>query len=97
MALYLPQDTNIMETNLRYIIFVIDSKYKQHDGKIFTSLSDAREFAKDLMEEEWNKGCKAVIGTFLFEPHIRDMYISQIETIGFAGDKKKKEQLDLFA
>jgi hypothetical protein len=29
---------------IRYIVFLIDSKIKQHDGKVFVSLDEAREY-----------------------------------------------------
>lgn len=39
-----------MSENIRYILFLIDSKIKDHDGKIFCSLRDAREYAKDTIK-----------------------------------------------
>ena len=37
--------------SLRYIIFLIDSKIKQHDGKIFCSYDEARKYASDCIND----------------------------------------------
>jgi len=82
------------EKNLRYILFLIDSKVKQHDGKIFSSYQEAREYASDCINE--NYADKAVIGMFYLEADSKEMMISKVETIGFVGDKKNVNQLELF-
>ena len=81
--------------HFRYILFMIDSKIKQHDGKIFSSLKDARQYVAECMDQSYCD--KAVIGCFMNDPNAKEMFISQIETIGFKGDKKQTEQLDLFS
>lgn len=81
-------------TNLRYILFLIDSKIKEHDGKIFSSYKDAKEYATDCINEEYCD--KAVIGAFYLDNSIKEMLISNVETIGFTGDKKNVNQLQLF-
>jgi hypothetical protein len=81
--------------NLRYIIFAIDSKEKQHDGKIFASYQEAKEYAADLIADKFAD--KTVIGMFHIDKDSKEMFISQIETIGFAGDKKNVNQLNLFS
>lgn len=80
-------------TQLRYIVFLIDSKLKQHDGKVFKSHKDAKDFTRDMFEEKYAD--KAVIGMFV-EDGSEWCLISLVETIGFKGDKKNVEQLELF-
>lgn len=81
-------------TNLRYILFLIDSKIKQHDGKVFSSYEEARQYAADCINENYCD--KAVIGMFNLDPNLKEMLITQIDTIGFTGDKKNINQLELF-
>lgn len=78
----------------RYILFLIDTKIKDHDGKIFTSSKDAKDYANEVISEKYAD--KAVIGFFTIDSSVREMTISQIETIGFTGDKKNVNQLELF-
>jgi hypothetical protein len=80
--------------SLRYILFLIDSKIKQHDGKIFCSYDEAREYASDCINENYSD--KAVIGMFCLDPNSKEMLITMVETIGFSGDKKNVNQLQLF-
>ena len=81
-------------TSLRYILFLIDSKIKQHDGKIFSSYTEAREYASDCIKEKYSD--KAVIGMFYLDIRSKEMLITNVETIGFPGDKKNINQLELF-
>ena len=81
-------------SSLRYILFLIDSKIKQHDGKIFCSYNEAREYASDCIKEKYSD--KAVIGMFRLDPNSEEMLITMVETIGFSGDKKTINQLQLF-
>ena len=76
-----------------YIVFAIDSKYKDHDGKVFSGYADAKKFAAEIISE--NYADKAVIGMFIFDG-TKEMHIGMIETIGFTGDKKNVNQLNLF-
>lgn len=85
---------SIEEKNIRYILFLIDSKIKQHDGKIFCNYIDAKEYAASCIEEKYSD--KAVIGMFYLDTTSEEMLISSVETIGFQGDKKNIYQLDLF-
>ena len=91
-------ETNVNQgieaTNLRYVLFLIDSKIKDHDGKIFSSVNDAKGYAKDTIAD--NYADKAVIGMFYLDSSSREMRITLVETIGFTGDKKQVEQLKLF-
>jgi len=80
---------------IRYIVFLIDLKHKDHDGKIFSSINEAREFANLYIEDGYAD--KAVIGMFLIDAQISETTITQVETIGFKGDKKNINQLQLFA
>jgi len=81
-------------SSLRYIIFLIDSKIKQHDGKIFCSYNEARQYASDCINDNYSD--KAVIGMFSLNPNSKEMLITMVETIGFSGDKKNVNQLQLF-
>jgi hypothetical protein len=78
--------------DLRFIVFVLNSKVEYHDGKVFVSLKDAREFVRDTMEVKY--GDKAVIGTFV-DDGSQEMNIEFIETIGLKTSKKVS-QLNLF-
>lgn len=78
----------------RYIVFLIDSKIKDHDGKVFCSYSEAKEWCNDMMDGVYAD--RAVIGMFVLEPNAREMGITMVETIGFKSDKKRVSQLDLF-
>lgn len=84
----------MLTDNGRYILFLIDSKMKQHDGKIFISYNAAKEYAVGCLDGIY--ATKAVIGFFSLNPNSREMFISCVETIGFNGDKKKVNQLELF-
>jgi len=79
----------------RYILFLIDSKIKQHDGIIFCSYKEAREYAADCLKDNWFCD-KAVIGMFSLDTQAKEMRITMVETIGFKADKKNVHQLDLF-
>jgi hypothetical protein len=79
---------------LRYIVFMIDSKTKDHDGKVFTKHEDAKEYAAAIIDSQYAD--RAVIGMFYLNEQAREMIITKVETIGFRGDKTKLRQLDLF-
>lgn len=81
--------------NLRYIVFCIDSKYKDHDGKVFVSYDAAKAFVNLLLKEKFIT--RAVIGTILLNPTAQEMNITMIETIGFQGDKKDINKISLFS
>jgi hypothetical protein len=78
----------------RYILFLIDSKIKEHDGIVFKSLSKARQYANDCIKDKYAD--KVVIGVFSFDPNKEEMLISMVQTIGFRNDVKHSLQLDLF-
>lgn len=82
------------EKNLRFILFMLDSQIKDHDGKIFCSLHDAREYALEAIKEKYCD--KIVIGMFFIDANAREMHISMVETIGFKGDTKTPSQMQLF-
>jgi hypothetical protein len=82
-----------MNNPLLYIVFCIDSKFQSHDGKVFPSLRDAREFAYDCMKDNYCD--KFIIGQFIVE-NCESMLISAIETFGFATKIKDINQLSLF-
>lgn len=81
-------------TTLRYIVFLIDSKIKDHDGKIFCSYEEARAYVADTISD--NYADKAVIGMFSLS-NDKELLITKVETIGFQGDKRHVNQLQLFA
>lgn len=85
-----------MEIALRYIVFFIDSKYSEHDGKIFTELKETREWCKDAIESQYAD--KIVIGQFEARAalNFKTAFISMIETYGFRNKKKNYIQLELF-
>ena len=87
-------DVKAYQQSARYIVFLIDTKIKQHDGRIFCSFNEAREYVSDCINENWCN--KAVIGMFSLDPNAQEMMISMVETIGFIGDKKYVGQLELF-
>lgn len=78
----------------RYIVFLLDSKFKEHDGKVFVSHAEARQWAGECVQDKYCD--KFVIGMFVFEPGHREMLISYVQSFGFRGDVKKIEQLSLF-
>ncbi len=79
----------------RYILFLIDSKHKEHDGKIYCSHQEAKDYAVECINENYCD--KAVIGFFSLDVNEKEMFISMVETIGFQGDKKNINQLELFS
>ncbi len=81
--------------NARYILFLIDTKIKQHDGKIFCSYKEAKEYAVECLKEDGYCD-KAVIGYFVIDPQASEMIITMIETVGFRNDKKNVNQLEMF-
>jgi hypothetical protein len=80
--------------NLRYIIFLIDSKIKEHDGKIFCSLNEVKNYAHDCINDNYCD--KIIIGMFYNDINLKEMNITMVETIGFTNDKKNINQLQLF-
>lgn len=80
--------------NLRYVVFVIDSKYKDHDGKVFATLDAAREFI--MYSLCFDYADKAVIGCFYLDNNSKEMNITQIDSVGFKGDKTNINQTKLF-
>jgi len=84
----------LLEDSSRYILFLIDTKFKQNDGRIFCSYKDAKEYASDCISDKYCD--KAVIGMFSLNTQAKEMFISMVETIGFKGDKKNVNQLELF-
>jgi hypothetical protein len=81
-------------TDLRYIVFCIDSRYKQHEGVIVGSISEARREAQQLLDEYI--GTKMILASFLLDPKNPVMYLNEVEVIDSKTSKKKLDQLDLF-
>ena len=78
----------------RYILFLLDNKYKEHDGIVFKSLVDAKEYVRDCIEDKY---CTSfVIGMFNFDHLEERMHISHVESYGMPNDKKRINQLTLF-
>jgi hypothetical protein len=78
----------------RYIVFLIDGKYKEHHGRIFSDLREAKEFCSLILNKDFAD--KAIIGMFEMNPNVKELFVSHVETIGFPKDKKKTDQLNLF-
>lgn len=79
---------------VRYIVFLIDSHIKDHDGKIFCSFNEAKDYAQETITEMYAD--KAAVGMFVMNSSAKEMLITMVQTIGFKGDKKNASQLDLF-
>jgi hypothetical protein len=79
---------------LRYIVFLLDSTVDQHDGKVFCSIKDAREFCKDAIDDHY--ASKFIIGSFVLDGS-SEMNIEFIESFGLKTSPRKKEQLNLFS
>lgn len=77
--------------NMRYIVFLLDTKHGQHDGCVFAKLEDARHFLRENYEEGFYT--KAVIGNFYLEENRRELPITLIDTVGW---KKNPLQTNLF-
>lgn len=84
---------NIPDHRFFHIVFLIESKYKSHDGKLFSSFRDAKLFCAEAIQE--HMADKYVIGTVNIGPG-SESNICLIETYGFKNDKKSFEQLDMF-
>jgi len=84
----------LLADSARYILFLIDTKLKQNDGKIFCSYKEAREYANDCISDNYCD--KAVIGMFSLNTQAKEMFISMVETIGFTRDKKNVNEFELF-
>jgi hypothetical protein len=78
----------------RFIVFILDTDYKDHSGQVFCKLSDAKEYARECIRDK--EGDKAVVGMFVFHQHAKMSRITYVESIGFKGDKKDVNQLELF-
>lgn len=81
-------------TKLRYILSLINSKLKQHDGIIYCSYEEARNYAIECITDNYSD--KVVIGMFYLNANSKEMIITKVETIGFPNDKKNVNQLELF-
>lgn len=73
----------------RYIIFMLDSKYKEHDGKIFSSAIEAEQYIIEALDEKYCD--KAVIGFFKVDENAKEMNITMIKTFGFKADKSPRQ------
>lgn len=82
----------IMQT--QYIIYLIDSKNKEHDGYVFINYADAKQYVADCIQDGY--ATKAIIGMYVYDANRKQMMISHIDSIGFAGDAKDVNQLKLF-
>lgn len=72
---------------------VLDTKSKDHDGKVFASYDEAREYASDYLNDKFCD--KIVIGMFYLSD-FKEILITNIETFGFTGDNKNFNQSKLF-
>jgi hypothetical protein len=67
---------------------------RTHDGKVFCSFKDCKEYAVDALGDHYCD--KIVIGMFYMDPNSEEMLITKVETMGFPGDRKNINQLELF-
>lgn len=79
--------------DIRYIVFCIDSKIAQHDGKVFSNLRDAKSFILDCSLDHYCS--KFIIGSFTLN-NSKEMNIHLIETFGFNHSVKNINQLSIF-
>ena len=77
-----------------FIVFLLDTKNNQHDGKTFLKIKEAREYVKENIDDLYYD--KAIIGFSVLSINTRETSITEIETYGFKNSKKKVEQLRLF-
>ena len=82
------------ETDLRYIVFVIDGRWHQHDGVIVNSLSEARREAREQLNDK--QGTRMIIASFILDPKSEYTYLHEVEMIDSKTSKKRLEQLNLF-
>jgi len=89
--------------NLRFIVFLLDTKNHDHDGYVFSRLQDAKNFLRENYEDGFYT--KAVIGDFYLDKDLRESPITLIDTVGFKKKsptnqlihlKKKPEKFGLF-
>ena len=91
--------------NIRYIVIQLNPDAQQymstgeridtHDGDIFCSLNEAKEYALESIES--NYCTRFAIGMFVMELQSERMSISILETFGFRNDKKNINQLAMFS
>lgn len=94
---------NMEAKDLRFIVFMLnpdipqylkDRRIDTHDGEIFCSIEDAKDYADKALND---KLCtRIVIGVFVMDAQCERMGISCVETFGFRNDKKNTYQLDIF-
>lgn len=70
-----------------FIVFLIDPKHNEHDGRIFRSIDRARDHVTDALKYKYCS--KAVIGFAVYDKH-DEMTISQVQAFGF----KKNENIN---
>lgn len=72
--------------DIRYVVFLIDSQYEQHEGIIFMSIEDAREYGYDALKEHM---CNSVIiGWFVWENDNSHIYMHKVEKFNLTQMKK---------
>lgn len=78
---------------LKYIVFLQDHKYNDHDGFVFSNHEDAVQWIIECFEEHYCDN--AIVGTFYFELDVKSMMISKISSYSVM-DLKKMKQLTMF-
>jgi hypothetical protein len=81
-------------SNLKYIVFLIDSKNKYHDGKIFSDIPSAKGYIYNNLDGFYFD--KAVLGCFVNNLDVKELIITYIQTIEFKKNLKNNLQLNLF-
>lgn len=89
--------------DLRYIVFLLNPEVPQflahrnvetHDGEIFCSLKEAKEYATKAIDDQYCT--RFVVGMFVLNKDAEVMRISSVESFGFRHDRKNISQLTLF-
>lgn len=81
-------------TDLRYVVFAIDSRYHKHEGVIKKSLAQARESAQEMLDDY--TGTKMILASFILNKDAETMYLHEVEVIDNKTSKTKLNQLKLF-
>jgi len=82
------------ENDLRYIVFVYDGRWKQHEGVILKTLPDARREALEQLDGK--QGTKMIIASFILDPKNPYINLHGVEFIDCKTSEKKLSQLELF-
>lgn len=83
-----------MDLQIRFIVFLIDSKYEQHDGYIFSSIAEARKYGEDSLLENYCTG--VIIADFIFDKEHKEMQLHEVDKFSAKEVKRKRKMPELF-